>query len=220
MTEETRQALAQYVTSLFAPEDAVLAALREEIPRRGLPEIQVSAEQGRLLQVLLTAISARRVLEIGTLGGYSAIWMARALGPQGRLITLEIEPQHVELAREFFERAQLAKIVEIRLGPALESLASLEREGGESFDACFIDADKENYPSYLDHALRLVRPGGLILGDNAFLDGRVLDAPETDRGAHAMREFNHHVARHPELSSTIVPVRDGLSISVVHPTAR
>lgn len=215
MTEETRQALATYITNLFAPEDAVLAELREEIPRRRLPEIQVSAEQGRLLQVLLTTIDARRVLEIGTLAGYSAIWMARALPPHGRLVTLEIEPRHADVAREFIRRAQLGSIVEIRVGPALDSLVSLEREGGEPFDACFIDADKENYPAYLDHALRLVRPGGLILGDNAFLDGRILDAPETDAGARAMREFNQRVARHPELCSTIVPVRDGLSVSVV-----
>ncbi len=212
-------ALSDYVTRLFAPEDSVLRELREELRRQGLPEIQVSAEEGRLLQLLLAAIDARRVLEIGTLGGYSAIWMARALPRDGELITLEIEEKHARFAREFARRAQLDHIIDVRVGPALDSLAALQREHVLPFDACFIDADKENYPAYLDHALRLVRPGGLILGDNAFQSGLVLDQENQERGVIAIREFNRTLAENPALLSTVIPVRDGLSLSLVRSTA-
>lgn len=207
-------ALSAYVERLFACEDDLLRELREEIPRRGLPRIHITPEEGKLLQVLLKAIGSRRVLEIGTLGGYSAIWMARALPPDGRLITLEVEPTHAELAREFIQRAGLQAVIEVRLGLAADSLARLA-EQGERFDACFIDADKASYPAYLKWARRLVRPGGLILVDNAFRMGHVLADPPPDDEALAIQTLNRDLAEAQDLCSTIIPVRDGLGVAVV-----
>ena len=203
--------VAEYVRALFAPEDDLLRELRVEAEQRGLPQIQISPEEGRLLQVLLTAARAGRVLEIGTLAGYSAIWMARALPQGGRLVTIEIEPAHAELAREFVTRAGLADVVDVRTGDARVLLEELDDK--EPFDACFIDADKSGYPVYLQHALRLVRSGGLILGDNALWSGRVLREPESDE-TRAMQAFNQRLAQ-PDLLGTIVPVRDGLAVAVV-----
>ena len=209
--------LSGYVRRLFAAEDGVLEALRYEIPRRGLPEIQISAEQGRLLQVLLRAVGARRVLEVGTLGGYSSIWMARALPPDGRLLTLEIDPERAAFAREFIERAGLSDRIEVRVGDAGETLAALD--AGEPFDAVFIDADKERYPAYLDEALRLLRPGGLVLADNAFWSGRVLDEAPEEEGTTGVRELNRRLAEHPDLLGTIIPMRDGLAVAVYTPAS-
>jgi len=207
-------ALSAYVERLFAPEDDLLRELRSEIGRRGLPEIYISAELGRLLQLLLTTIGARRVLEIGTLGGYSAIWMARALPEDGRVVSLERDGSRAELAREFARRAGLDAVIEVRVGAALETLPVIAASE-PPFDACFIDADKENYPAYLTWARHLVRPGGLILADNAFWGGRVLDDEPADDGARAVQEFNRTLARMAGLSSTIVPVRDGLAVAIV-----
>ncbi len=206
-------ALGAYTERLFAHEDALLLELRAEMERRGFPPIQVSAEEGRLLQLLLTTVGATRVLEIGTLGGYSALWMARALPEDGRLVTLEIEPEHAALAREFADRAGLADRIDVRLGPAADSLAALEAAGA-GFDACFIDADKEPYPDYLAAVRRMVRVGGLIMGDNAFRDGDVLEQ-ERDAGAEGVHRFNEALAADPGLLSTIIPVRDGLAVAVV-----
>jgi caffeoyl-CoA O-methyltransferase len=207
-------ALSDYIANLFAPEDPLLEEVRAEAYRRGLPDIAISAEVGRLLQVLLTAIGARRVLEIGTLAGYSAIWIARALGPEGRLVTLEIDPARADLARAFFQRAALEDRIEVMVGDAVETAARLARHG-ERFDAVFIDADKERYETYLELALEMVRPGGLILADNALWSGRVLQDPAEDDGTAALQAFNRTLARHPRLLSTIVPVRDGVAVGVV-----
>lgn len=207
--------LSGYVRRLFAPEDEVLEELRYEISRRDLPEIYVSAEVGKLLQVLLAAIGARRVLEIGTLGGYSAIWMARALPPGGELITLERDERHAEFAREFVARAGLEDVIEVRVGDARDLLPALaEERGSASFDAAFIDADKESYGTYLDWALTLVRPGGLIIGDNAFRDGRVLD-DDPDEATRAIQSFNERMAAHDRIVSTVIPIRDGVAVGVV-----
>jgi len=216
MNEDTAPStLSDYVVDLFAADDDLLIELRAEMQRRDMPDIAIDPEEGRILQVLLAAIGARHVLEIGTLGGYSAIRMARVLPPGGKLITIEREPVHAEVARTFIQRAGLADVVEVRLGDALESLKKLIEEKAGPFDVCFIDADKAGYPSYLSAARQLVRPGGLILGDNAFLGGRVLEAPPDDLGAVAMREFNRAVATDPELTATILPVRDGLLVAAV-----
>ena len=162
-----------YIVGLFGAEDQLLATLREEADRTGLPPIAISADEGRLLQVLLTSINARRVIEVGTLGGYSAICMARALPPGGRLLSIEINEQHAAFARKYIERAELADRIEVRVGRALDVLPALD---GERFDAIFLDADKEPLPTYFEWALRLVRPGGLIIGDNALWGGRVYSA--------------------------------------------
>jgi caffeoyl-CoA O-methyltransferase len=202
----------EYISALFAPEDALLVSLREEADRTGMPPIAVSADEGRLLQVLLTSISARRVLEVGTLGGYSAIWMARALPEDGELVSIEIEPKHAEFARRYLERAGLNDRVEIRLGRALEVLPSLD---GERFDAMFIDADKEPMPTYFEWALRLVRPGGLVIADNTLWGGKVFDEAEHDEKTRAVREFNRRMATDPRILSILVPTHDGVSIGVV-----
>jgi caffeoyl-CoA O-methyltransferase len=203
-----------YVEGLFAREDPLLAELRAEIPRRGFPEIAISAEVGRLLQVLLVAVGARRVLELGTLGGYSAIWMARVLPAGGRLLTVELDADRAELAREYVARAGLEDRVEVMVGDAVPITAGLVA-AGEAFDAVFIDADKEGYGTYLDRALELVRPGGLILADNAFRSDRVLDPEPDDHGVRVLQDFNRRLAGHPDLVATIVPVRDGLAVAVV-----
>lgn len=206
--------LADYVRQLFAVEDDVLAELRREIPRRGLPEIHISAEEGKLLELLLTAIGARRVLEIGTLGGYSALWMARALPPDGRLVTLELDADRAALARSFMEKAGVSDRVEVRVGEARRVMAEMAAAGGEPFDAVFIDADKEGYTEYLELSLQLVRPGGLILADNAFRSGLVLE-DDPDEATRGILAYNERVAADPRLVSTIIPIRDGLAVSVV-----
>ena len=202
----------EYISALFAPEDALLVSLREEADRTGLPPIAVSADEGRLLQVLLTSIGARRVLEVGTLGGYSAIWMARALPDDGELVSLEIEQKHAEFARRYIERAGLSSKIDIRVGRALEVLPSLD---GERFDAVFIDADKEPMPTYFDWALRLLRPGGLVIADNTLWGGKVFDDAENDEKTRAVREFNRKMATDPRVLSILVPTHDGVAIGVV-----
>jgi len=202
----------EYIAALFAPEDEILATLREEADRTGLPPIAISADEGRLLQVLLTGIGARSVLEVGTLGGYSAISMARTLPPDGHLLSLEIEPSHAEFARRHVARAGLGDRVEIRIGRALDVLPSLD---GQRFDAMFIDADKEPLVTYFEWALRLVRPGGLVIADNALWGGRVLDPENDDEKTRAVREFNRRLATDPRVLGIVVPTHDGVAIGVV-----
>jgi predicted O-methyltransferase YrrM len=201
-----------YIAGLFSAEDELLAALREEADRTGLPPISISADERRLLQVLLTAIGARRVLEVGTLGGYSAICMARALPPGGRVLTVEIEEKHAEFARRYIQRAELADRIEVRVGRALEVLPALD---GERFDAVFLDADKEPLPTYFEWALRLVRPGGLIIADNALWGGRVYDGDESDERTRGVREFNRRMSTDPRVLGIIVPTHDGVAVAVV-----
>jgi predicted O-methyltransferase YrrM len=204
-----------YLAALFAPEDETLLALREEADRSGLPPISISPDEGRLLQVLLRAVGARRVLEVGTLGGYSAIWMARALPVDGHLLTLEIEPAHAEFARRHLARAGVAERVEVRVGRALDLLPALD---GERFDAVFLDADKEPLPTYFDWALRLLRPGGVLIADNALWGGRVLDGRVDDDATRAVREFNRKLATDPRVIGIVVPTHDGVGIGIVAAT--
>ena len=201
-----------YLSALFAPEDETLLALREEADRGGLPPISISPDEGQLLHVLLTAIGARRVLEVGTLGGYSAIWMARALPADGTLLSIELDAGHAEFARRFIARAGLERVVEVRTGRALDLLPALD---GAQFDAIFLDADKEPLPTYLDWALRLVRPGGLIIADNALWGGRVLDQTVNDDATLAVREFNRRFAADPRITGIVVPTHDGVAIGIV-----
>lgn len=204
----------EYAGALFAPEDAVLLALRDDADRAGLPPIAISADTGRLLQVMIRAVAARRVLEVGTLGGYSAIWMARALPDDGRLVTLEHDAAHAEFARAHVAAAGLADRVEVVEGEALQLLPAFD---GERFDLVFLDADKEPLPTYLDWALRLVRPGGAIVADNALWGGRVLDDRVADEATLGVREFNRRLATDPRLTSIIVPTHDGVAIAIVAP---
>lgn len=201
-----------YIVGLFGAEDELLASLREEADRTGLPPIAISSDEGRLLQVLLTTVNARRVLEVGTLGGYSAICMARALPAGGRLTTVEINEHHAAFARRYIARAGLADRVDVRVGRALDVLPALD---GERFDAMFLDADKEPLPAYFEWALRLVRPGGLIIGDNALWGGRVYARDENDEKTKAVREFNRRMATDPRVLGIIVPTHDGVAVAVV-----
>ena len=218
--DDTRRLLRDiddYVAGLFAPPDGALEQALREAEREGLPSINVSATEGKLLQMLVEISDARKVLEIGTLGGYSAIHFARALPEEGALISLELDEHHAEVARRNVERAGLSARVEIRVGDARRSLQGLVENGEGPFDLIFIDADKEGYPEYLDWSLRLSRPGTLILGDNAIRDGSVID-PE-DSASRAMREFNEKLAEDPRLSSIVLPLIreriDGLAIARV-----
>jgi len=210
--DATRAALSGYVAELFAPEDEVLRALRAEIAATDMPDIYISAEEGRLLQLLLRMIGAARVLELGTLGGYSAIWMARALPEGGRLITVEKDPERAEVARRYIERAGLQGRVEVRVGEAAEVLEGLS--GTEPFDAVFIDADKAGYPRYLDWCSGNVRPGGLIVADNAFKSGQVLEESQ-DPSVRGIQEFNRRIATDPRFTSIVVPTRDGVAIALI-----
>jgi predicted O-methyltransferase YrrM len=202
----------EYITSLFSAEDELLASLRGEAERAGLPAIAISADEGRLLQVLLTSIGARRVLEVGTLGGYSAICMARALPSDGRVLSIEIEEKHATFARRYIERANLTDRIDVQVGRALDVLPALD---GQRFDAMFLDADKEPLPTYFDWALRLVRPGGLIIGDNALWGGRVYETSEKDAKTRAVREFNRRMATDPRVLGIIVPTHDGVAVAIV-----
>jgi len=201
-----------YVARLFAVEDEILMSLREEADRTGLPPISISADTGRLLQVLLLAVGARRVLEVGTLGGYSAIWIARALPAGGTLLSIELDAKHAEFAARYVRRAGLDGMVDIRVGRALDVLASLD---GEQFDAIFLDADKEPLPTYFDWGLRLVRRGGLIIADNALWGGRVVDERVDDEATRGVRELNRRMATDPRVAGILVPTHDGVAVGVV-----
>jgi len=218
--DDTRRLLRRiddYVAGLFAPPDEALEAALRGSEREGLPSINVSATEGKLLRMLVEISGTRRILEIGTLGGYSAIHFARALPDGGTLLSLELDEHHAEVARRNVERAGLSDKVKVRVGDARQSLQRLVESGEGPFDLIFIDADKEGYPEYLDWSLRLSRPGTLILGDNAIREGSVID-PD-DPSSHAMREFNEKLAKDPRLSAIVLPLIrdriDGLAIARV-----
>lgn len=201
-----------YIASLFAPQDDALSGTIAEMERESVPGINVSATEGKLLQVLALSVGAKRVLEIGTLGGYSGIHFARALPEDGKLITLEIDPHHAEVARRNFERAGVEQKAEVRLGPAAATLAQLAADGEPPFDVIFIDADKGGYVEYLRLSLPLLREGGLLLGDNTLPDA-VLTGEDS-----GTKRYNVAVAEHAELTTIIIPILrqrgiDGLTVS-------
>ncbi len=214
MDDTGREACERYVADLFAPEDEVLVELRRAMAEAGLPSIYISAEEGKLLQVLLRAIGARRVLELGTLGGYSAIWIGRALPPDGRLVTIEKRADRAELAREYISRAGLADRIEVMVGEANMLLEDLS--AGSPFDAVFIDADKEGYPRYLEWCAAHVRSGGLVIADNALKGGRVVERESRDPEVLGIQEFNRRVAQDSRFTSIVVPTRDGVAIALVN----
>jgi predicted O-methyltransferase YrrM len=216
MTEPTPEAVDAFLSELIAPDDESLAAARRASDEAGLPSIAVSAPQGRFLRVLARAVGARRILEIGTLGGYSTIWLARGLAPGGRLVTLEYSAKHAEVARANLARAGLAETVEVRVGEALDILPALAAE--EPFDLVFVDADKEPYAQYLDWAARLTRAGGLVVADNVVRQGRVLD-PGEDGAARGVRAFLEAMAEDARLDGTVLQTVgakgwDGLAVAV------
>jgi predicted O-methyltransferase YrrM len=206
----------RYLEGLFVPGDPALDAALKAADAAGLPPIQVSATQGKLLFLLAKLAGARRILEIGTLAGYSAIWMARALPSGGKLVTLEADPRHAAVAQENLKRAALELVTEVRVGKALMTLPRL----AGPFDMVFIDADKESYPEYLTWALKLTRKGSLIVADNVVRGGAVADPAALDPRALGVRRYLELVAAEPSLSSTVLQTvgvkgHDGLSFAVV-----
>jgi predicted O-methyltransferase YrrM len=200
MTHDTWTAVDRYIASHFIPRDEALEAALADSDAAGLPTIAVSMAQGKWLHLLARAMGARRILEIGTLGGFSGIWLARALPPDGRLVTLEISSKHAEVARKNFDRAGVGDRVEIKLGPALDTLPTLTGP----FDLIFIDADKQGYPEYFPLAVKLSRPGTLIVADNVVRKGAVVDAFSTDEMVTGIQRFNAVVAADRRVTTTVV----------------
>jgi len=204
------------ITRLFAAEDEGLKYALTAAKEAGLPQIAISPMQGKFLQVLAAACNAHKILEIGALAGYSGIWLARALPPKGRLITLEVNPDHANVVRNSFARAGVADRAEVRVGKALDLLPQLQSEA--PFDLVFIDADKPPYPQYLDWALRLSRPGSIIVADNCVRSGGAFQEPQ-DAGMAGIFEYDKRIASDPRLVSLVLPMddnyTDGFAIAVV-----
>ena len=210
----------RYITDLLVQPDPVLAGVIDASHAAGLPAINVSPAQGKLLALLVQTRQARRVLEIGTLGGYSTIWMARALSTGGQLTTLEVNPTHAAVARANLERASLAHVVKVLVGPASNTLRQLAQEDSPPYDLVFLDADKPSYPEYLSLILPLVQRGSVIIADNVVRDGAVADGNSTDPNVQGVRRFNELLAAEPRLSATILQTvgskgYDGLAFAVV-----
>jgi predicted O-methyltransferase YrrM len=211
--------LDRYIDDLFAPEEEVLTAARKEARKAGLPEIQISSGQGKFIYLLAKVVGARRILELGTLGGYSAIWLARSLPEGGSLVTLEIENKYADVAASNLARAGLLNKVEIIVGPALETLPKVA-DRKAPFDFVFLDADKVNYPNYFPLIMQSVRQGALLLADNVIRKGTVLDPKPDNPSAGAARAFNAMIAADPRLEAVIlqqvgIKGHDGLAIARV-----
>jgi predicted O-methyltransferase YrrM len=219
-TNDQWKAVDQYIAGLFVPNDPALDAALRASDAAGMPAIHVSPNQGKLLMLVTRLVGARRVLEIGTLGGYSTIWLARGLADGGQVVTLEADPRHAEVARGNIARAGLAGVVEVRVGRALDTLPKLAAEGGAPFDLVFIDADKPSYPDYLAWSLRLARPRTLIIADNVVRDGAVVDANSADPNVQGVRRFNELLSAEPRVGATALQTvgskgYDGFAVAMV-----
>ena len=220
MNESRWTAVDQYVDHLLVEPDGALDAALDASTAAGLPAISVTPSQGKLLNLLARAIGARRILELGTLGGYSTIWLARALPAGGHVVTIESSPKHAKVARGNLERAGVAPLVDLRVGAALDVLPLLSAERGGPFDFIFIDADKPNYPHYLEWAITLSRPGSLIVADNVVRDGAVVEALSDDPMVQGARNFNALLGSDHRVSGTIVQTvgakgYDGFAVALV-----
>jgi predicted O-methyltransferase YrrM len=214
MSQELWTAVDRYIADLLVPPDEALEKALRATADAGMPAIAVSPNQGKLLMMLAQMLGARRILEIGTLGGYSTIWLARGLAPGGTLITLEADPKHADVARSNIARAGLSDVVEVRLGRGLDTLPLLEGP----FDLIFIDADKVSYPEYLQWAIRLTRAGSVIVADNVVRKGAVIDADSSDQNVRGVRRFNEILAAEARLSATTIQTvgskgYDGITIA-------
>ncbi|GIP47027.1 putative O-methyltransferase [compost metagenome] len=203
----------QYGDELYA-KDEVLERVTQSIADSGMRDVSIAPGYGRLLTLLVKLAGAKAVLEIGALGGYSGICLARGLPADGRLLSLELKEENAELARANLHEAGFEQVAGYMVGPALDSLQTLEQRG-ERFDFFFIDADKENYPNYLEYAIKLANPGALIAGDNILLRGRTLNEDKNGPSVQAMRRFNETIARDERLISTLLPAYDGLALAMV-----
>jgi predicted O-methyltransferase YrrM len=220
MNEELWTAVDSYISDNLIPPDAALDAAVRASAEAGLPEIQVSPAQGKFLHLLAKVRGARTILELGTLGGYSTIWLARALPPDGSLVTLEADPKRAEVARANIVRAGLAGIVELRTGRAFDVLPQIAAEGRGPFDLVFIDADKPSTPDYFAWALRLTRPGSLIITDNVVRNGGLADPASGDPNVCAMRRFHEILSAEPRVSATTIQTvgckgYDGFTLALV-----
>jgi predicted O-methyltransferase YrrM len=220
MSNETWSAVDSYFTDLLVQADPAQDAALEAIQAAGLPPISVSPTQGKLLHLLARLHRARKILEVGTLGGYSTIWLARALPADGSVITLEADPKHAEIARSNIARAGISHMVDVRLGPAIGTLRRLESEGAAPFDLIFIDADKPSTPEYFGWALQLSRPGSLIIVDNIVRNGAIVDPASRDASVQGMRRFMSMLASEPRVSATAIQTvgakgYDGFALAVV-----
>jgi predicted O-methyltransferase YrrM len=218
MTEKpTPQDVDAFLDGTVVGDDPALAAALQASDAAGLPQIAVSAQQGKFLSLLAGAIGARRILEIGTLGGFSTIWLARGAGPEGRVVTLEYEPKHAEVARSNLQRAGVGDRVEVIVGAALDTLPTLN---GGPFDLVFIDADKENNAAYLEWAVRLARPASVIVVDNVIREGRILETESDDAKVQATRQTLQAMGEHPRLDTAVIQTVgakqwDGFALAVV-----
>jgi predicted O-methyltransferase YrrM len=220
MSQETWSAVDNFFSNHLIPSDPTLEAALRASDTAGLPHIHVAPNQGKLLQLLAQMQGAQKILEIGTLGGYSTIWLARALPEGGRLVTLEADPEHATVAKANLARAGLAHVVDVRLGNALSTLPQLVQEGIGPFDFIFIDADKPGYPKYLEWSLKLSRPGTVIVGDNVVRNGAVSDPTSTNQDVVGVRRFIDLMSGNPRLSATAIQTvgskgYDGFSLAIV-----
>jgi caffeoyl-CoA O-methyltransferase len=220
MDQKIFEAVDKYISDLFIPPDEALMAAEQSHRLENLPPINVSPNLGKLLYLLAKLSNAKKILEVGTLAGYSTIWMARALPENGRLITLEIDPHHAEVAKKNIDRAGLSSKVDIRIGKAIDLLPQLVQDKTGPFDMIFIDADKPPYAEYFEWALKLSRPGTLIIADNVIRDGKVLDQSNNDPMVKGAQRFNKALAENRKVSATIlqtigVKEYDGMAIAIV-----
>jgi predicted O-methyltransferase YrrM len=220
MDKQLWTAVDDYTTSLLVPRDAALDAALAASKSADLPEINVSPSQGKLLLLLAQLAKAAKILEVGTLGGYSSIWLARALGPGGRMITLEADPRHAEVARGNIAKAGFARVVEVRLGDARASIQQLAKEGLGPFDLIFIDADKQSIPHYLEWSLKLSHSGTLIIIDNVVREGALIDSKSKDGSVQGVRRMHEMLAAEPRINATTIQTvgskgYDGFTLGLV-----
>jgi predicted O-methyltransferase YrrM len=221
MNQDLWTSVDHYLTDTLVHPDQALDEAARSNADAGLPAIDLTPNQGKLLHLLARIHRAKRILEVGTLGGYSTIWLARALPPDGTLVTLEIDPTHAQVAAANIKRAGLSSLVDLRVGSALESLANLHAAKAAPFDLIFLDADKPNNPAYLDWAIKLSRPGTVIIGDNVIRDGAILDPDSTDPVVSGTRTFLECLGNHPRLDATALQTvgskgYDGFAIAIVN----
>ncbi len=214
-TEDTERwtAVDEYFADLLVPHDAALTGALARSAAAGLPDHHVSSLQGKFLHLIARICGARRILEVGTLGGYSTIWLARALPPDGHLLTIEVEPARAELASANLEAAGVAGLVDVRAGAGVDVLAAVAAQGAAPFDLVFLDADKGGYVSYWNELVPRVRPGGLLLADNVLWSGRIVDESTDDADTQSLRAFNDSVLHDDRVESIVLPAFDGLTLA-------
>ncbi|MBL1220678.1 O-methyltransferase [Chryseobacterium sp. L7] len=221
MNQQVFEKVDQYIGNLLAPEDTVLQETIQSLDDAAMPQISVTATQGKFLQVMLHSCKAKRVLELGTLGAYSTIWMARAIPADGKVITVEFDPHHAEVASRNIAKAGLSDKIDLRVGKAMDILNELISEGEQPFDFIFIDADKPPYTEYFELALQLSHPGTMIICDNVIREGKILDENTTDERVKGVQRFNQMLAGNPKVTATIMQTvgakeYDGMAIAVVN----